>query len=230
MIDIHTHVLPFVDDGSDSFETSFLMLENAVNQGITQMILTPHFSEREYEPEKNQLIKEFEDFKVKVKERGLSIALFLGQEIFIRKGYKKLFENQQVLTMSNTPFVLIEFDTRLDFDISEAVYDLKRMGYQPIVAHFERYSYADISVAEEIKSVGGYIQVNAGSIVGKNKRTYFKKVKELIKEGLVDFVASDIHDFRDNQMKKAFEFVEKRFGEQTARKLFIENAKKIIEG
>ena len=230
MIDIHTHVLPFVDDGSDSFETSFLMLENSISQGITDVILTPHFCLGEYQTDKETLTSEFEKFKDKIAEKGLNVNVYLGQEIFIRKDYKSLFKEQKILTMNGTKFVLVEFDTRNDFDIAETVYDLKRLEYEPIIAHVERYPYVDLSVAEEIKSLGGYIQVNAESLVGKNKRAYFKRVKELIKNGLVDFVASDVHDFRDNFMQKAFEFTAKKFGLQTAEKLFNENAKIIIGG
>ena len=66
MIDIHTHVLPFVDDGSDSYETSFLMLENSISQGITDVILTPHFCLGEYQMDKETLTSEFEKFKSKI--------------------------------------------------------------------------------------------------------------------------------------------------------------------
>ena len=230
MVDIHAHALPFVDDGSDSFETSFIMIEGSISQGVTDIVLTPHYSLGEYETPATEIREEFEKFKAKVKERGLDINLYLGQEIFVRRDFKKIFESGNYLTMNGTKKVLIEFDTRNDFDIAEAVYDLKMMGLEPIVAHFERYTYADISVAEEIKSLGGYIQINAESLVGKTKHTYYKKVKALLKEGLVDFVASDMHDFRQNLIAKAYDFTARKFGAHTAEKLFNENAKQIIKG
>ncbi len=230
MVDIHAHALPFVDDGSSSFETSFIMLEGAISQGVTDIILTPHFSLGEYDTPATVLREEFEKFTAKVKEKGLAVNLYLGQEIFVRRDFKKIFESGNILTMNGTKKVLIEFDTSHDFDIAEAVYDLKIMGYEPIVAHFERYTYADISVAEEIKSLGGYIQVNAESLVGKTKHTYYKKVKPLIKEDLVDFIASDMHDFRQSLMSKAYDFTVRKFGAETAEKLFKENAKQIIGG
>ena len=110
------------------------------------------------------------------------------------------------------------------------VYELKRKGFISIVAHIERYVSADLEVALEVKNLGGYIQVNAESIVGETKRFYKKFIKKLFKNGLVDFVSSDIHYDRMNYMSQARRYVEKKFGKQTAEDVFINNAKMIIEG
>lgn len=230
MFDIHTHILPLVDDGSNSWETSFQMLKDAAGQGITDIILTPHLQEGQYECSREELVQKFNELNLKKESLNIDLNLYLGQEIYIRKDYAEFFEKNRILTINNTKCVLIEFDTQKDFDISETVYDLKRLGFIAIIAHFERYYYADVSVAQEVKQLGGYIQINADSLVGKGKRLYYKKVKQLLKENLVDFVASDVHDFRENHLKKAFEMVERKFGLITAQNLFYNNAKKIIKG
>ena len=230
MIDLHAHILPFVDDGSASMESSIEMLKKAKDDGVTDLILTPHFCVGEYDVSVEKIKEIFDELKSKAKENGIDINLYLGQEIFIRKGYKELFKNNKLLTLNDTKYILIEFDTHNDFDIAEAVYELKHMGYNPIVAHFERYTYADAIDAEEIKNLGGLIQVNAEVFVKKTKIKQYKRVKALLKAGLVDFVSSDVHDFRENSLKKAFEIVTKKFGEKTANDLFIENAKLIIKG
>lgn len=229
MIDIHAHVLPFVDDGSKSFAQSLEMLKQAVSQGVTDMVLTPHF-DKNYKTSKEQLTCTFKSLVSQVKDANININLYLGREIYVDCDVKKLIASDEVLTLNGTKFVLIEFDTNEDFDIAEAVYELTKTGYKPIVAHFERYDYADVSVAEEIKSLGGYIQVNSDSIIRKTKNKYLRKVKNLFKEGLVDFVATDVHEFRKNNIKKAEEYVTKKFGEKVARAVFFENARKIIEG
>lgn len=229
MIDIHTHVLPNVDDGSESYQNSLDMLKNACEQGITDLIITPHLRDN-YRLTGEQLKAEFNKFCAQVKEDGVDVNLYLGQEVFIEKEFKKLFTDKSVVTINNSSFVLIEFDYEQDFDIAEVVYDLILLNYKPIVAHFERYIYADISVAREIKSLGGYIQINADSLVGKSKKAYFKKVKKLFKEGLVDFVSSDVHAFRENNLKKAFDLVNKKFGAYTAKAVFKENALVMING
>ena len=229
MIDIHTHVLPNVDDGSESYSQSLEMVKVASEQGVTDLILTPHLR-GDYRLTKEDLTTLYEKFCAKVKEDGVDINLYLGQEIFIEKDFKKYFLENPILTINGSKFVLVEFDYNKDVDIAEVVYDLTLLNFIHIIAHFERYSYADISVAHEIKSLGGYIQINADSLVGKNKKAYFKKVKKLFKEGLVDFVASDVHYFRENNLKKAFDFVAKKFGADVADLVFNKNALQIING
>ena len=229
MIDIHAHVLPLIDDGSASLEQSLKILKTAVEQGVTDVIATPHLR-GEYNASPEKIKDELNAFYHKVKESGINVNLYPGQEIFIDGDYKKLFSSNSVLGLNQTKYVLLEFDYFEDFDIAEVVYELKTMGYVPVIAHFERYSYAGIEVAEEVKALGGLIQVNAESLVGKDKRSYLKKVKKLFNEGLVDFVASDVHDFRENMLLKAFNFVSKKFGKATAQAVFNENAKMIIGG
>jgi tyrosine-protein phosphatase YwqE len=78
--------------------------------------------------------------------------------------------------------------------------------------------------------MGAKIQVNASSIVGSNQKKYKKIIKKLFKFGLVDFVASDVHEFRENLMDEAYGFIKIKYGEEIANKLFIENAKKLLKG
>ena len=134
------------------------------------------------------------------------------------------------MTFADSKYVLIEFSVSEQEDVSEAVYEIARMGYSPIIAHVERYPYLTVSDIFEIKDLGGLIQVNADSIVGKYKRLFKKRIKELFKNDLVDFVASDVHFGRNNCMQKAREYVGKKYGEEIMNKVFIENAKKILKG
>ena len=229
MIDIHTHVLPFVDDGSIDNNLSLDMLKECVNQGVTDIILTPHYR-KIYKLPPNILKSEFEKFKIIVKNENLPINLYLGQEIFIERDYKQIFADKKVLTMNDSNFALIEFDYENDVDMPDIIYELKMLGYTPIVAHYERYLMSDYETALEIKSLGGLIQINAESIVGKTKRYYAGLIKKLFKNNLVDFVSSDVHFNRVNHLLNAKQFVQKKFGEETANKVFIENAKMIIKG
>ena len=229
MFDIHTHVLPFVDDGSKTLEDSLAMLFEAEKQGVTDMVITPHFR-KDYAVLPQEIKQAFAKLSAAAHDAGVGVKLYVGQEFFINNDFKKDIADGKMLTIGGGKAVLIEFDYDLDTDIAEVVYQLKSMGYIPIVAHFERYKYADISVAEEIKALGGYIQINADGFFGKSKKRYYKKIKELIKNGLVDFVASDVHTFRGNYMLKAYNFVVKKFGEKTAAAVFTENAKQLING
>ena len=221
MIDIHTHILPFVDDGSFDENISLSMLKECVNQGVTDVILTPHYR-RMFKKTPAELKEEFERFKCSIKAQ-LPINVYLGQEFYIDDNYKINIEKGQALTINGTKYLLIEFEYINDVEMVDIVYEVKRLGYLPIVAHYERYFDSDLSQAFEIKNVGGLIQVNADSIVGAGKKFYKKLIKQLFKNDLVDFVASDVHFDRENLLLKAKTFVEKKYGKERAQKLFIEN-------
>lgn len=226
MIDIHSHVLPEVDDGSADLETSLSMLKEATRQGITDVILTPHYRANCL-TDKDDLQKRFDEFKEAVKASGIEINLYIGQEIFAFERVDKALQEGKLFTMNGTKYVLIEFSMKRETDISELVYMLKSNGYIPIVAHIDRYFYANLEVAREIKEIGGLIQINAHGVCKASLRR--RRIFAMIKEGLIDFVASDIHDGRENRMAKAYQIIKKKFGEETADKLFEGNAKAIIE-
>ena len=229
MIDIHTHILPNIDDGSKSIESSLNMLKQSIDQGVTDIIMTPHYR-GEYKYDKQTAIDYFENFKAKVKEKGLAVNLYLGQEIFIEPDYKRQFKNGKFLTIASTKYVMIEFDYSAYVDAPEIVYEIIRFGYKPIIAHVERYDCMDLKDVVEIKELGGFIQINASSIVEMKMGKIHRKAKILLRCGLVDFVASDVHENRKNNLQKASKYVEKKFGKYIKDKLFLKNAKKIIEG
>ena len=90
MIDIHAHILPNVDDGSNGMEESLKMLKDAEQQGITDVILTPHYR-KEYDKTEQELLEEFNSFCAEKNKQGIDVNLFLGQEIYIEKDFKKKF-------------------------------------------------------------------------------------------------------------------------------------------
>lgn len=231
MIDIHAHILPSVDDGSDSINKSLDMLCKEAEIGVTDVICTPHYRVPHVKsPE--ELKTAFNEFKSIVEKEGIPVKLHLGQEISVSNiDVKEMLKNGELLTVDDSKWVLIEFDFSKKCEIVETVYELRNSGYIPIVAHLERYFYADDDIAYEIKNEGGYIQVNAGSLVGKkvNRRTK-KFAKELLKQGFADFIASDVHSGRFNLLKEAYEFVKAKYGLPAAEVTCKINPKKILKG
>ena len=227
MIDIHAHILHAVDDGSKDTEQSLLMLKEAERQGVTDIVLTPHYR-ADYLPESVEVKERFEELKTLAADNGIKVNLYLGQEIFVFGDLVKAIKNGTVFSVNGGKYVLTEFSAKHEMDIPETVYMLVKNGYIPIVAHIGRYFYADVETAREVKEIGGRIQVNASSICDSLK--YRRKVYTLIKAGLVDYVASDVHYHRKNRMQKAYKKIAKKFGQQTADELFNENAKAVLQG
>ena len=230
MIDIHSHLIHRVDDGSPDLETSLKMLSKMSEEGTDSVFCTPHYR-KPYIRSAESIRRKFSELKAAAEERGIPVKLYLGQEIYCKiEEYKELLKSGKVLTMNDGKFVLLEFDFNNHIDIAEVVYEVKAMGLIPIVAHIERYSYATIEEAYEIKKIGGFIQVNSDSVIGNGGHGVKKIVKQLFKEGFVDFVASDVHFGRENTLCKAYEYVKKKFGIDAAEVTFNENAKRILKG
>lgn len=230
MIDIHSHVIPEIDDGSPNLETSLNMLRSLVDDGVAEIICTPHYRKPYLLPTDDVRLS-FENFKAAVQDAGIDVKLHLGQEIYCKpKEYKAVLGGGAVLTMCGGKYVLLEFDFGEYTDIADIVYEVKLMGYIPIVAHVERYPYITEDAVYEIKKLGGLIQVNADSVIGAMGKRVKKFVKKLFAEGFVDFVATDIHSGRPNVIKKAFEFVRKKYGADAAEVVFNANAKRVIKG
>ena len=203
MIDIHTHILPNVDDGSDSLETSIYLLKQEIKEGINKVVLTPHQNKQSLD--KDGLVKTYLEFKEKVKD--LPLELFLGSEVYYYSGLKEDLKNDKVLTIMNTKYFLIEFSTRIEYNIKDILYDFSILGYKPIIAHIERYDYL---TKEDYLDISKYalIQVNSASFFNRN---YKKICMYLLKNNLIDFIASDCHDrFRDVSFLKTYKLIRKK--------------------
>lgn len=230
MIDIHSHIIPEVDDGSPNTETSVKLVKELYAQGVDGIICTPHYR-KPYLKTPAEIQKKFLELKSAVEKENIPVNLYLGQEIYCKANeYKETINSGAVLTMNGGKFILLEFDFHNYIDVADVVYEVKAMGYIPIVAHIERYSYMTDDDVYEIKKTGGLIQVNADSVIGGGGRGIKKTVKKLFKEGFVDFVASDVHSGREIVMSKAYDFVKRKYGEDAAAVTFDENAKRIIKG
>lgn len=226
MIDIHTHLLPNVDDGSYSLKASLNMLKAEYDDGVRRIIITPHFR-GEYRLCGDELKNRFEDFKKAAAAFYPDVDLRLGQEIFYNKGSLSAIESGELFTLAGGKYVLLEFPFVYKTDIAEAVYETVRRGFLPVVAHVERYCYATEALVREIKDLGGFIQVNANAVADRGPCAPF--VRKLLNERLVDFVASDLHQNRFCMLKKAYENAVKRYGREYSDEIFSTNAQKIIE-
>ena len=203
MIDIHTHILPQVDDGSDSIDTSLYLLNQEIKEGINKVILTPHQNKQNLD--KKGLIEKYNEFKEKVKD--LPIELYLGSEVYYYSGLKEDLKDGKILTLMDSKYFLVEFSTRIEYNIKDILYDFTVLGFKPIIAHIERYDYLSKEDYEEISKYA-LIQVNASSFFNKN---YKKICMYLLKNNLIDFIASDCHDrFRDVSFTKTIKLIKKK--------------------
>lgn len=196
MIDIHCHILPSVDDGSDSIETSLEMLKIASEDGVKTIFATPHFSYGEFEVPYKEVIKLTENLNNKSSEKGIDVKVIPGQEIFLDNNTLRLYKEEVIGCFLNTNYMLIELPMdHIPKHSLDTIYELKIRGVKPILAHPERYIYV-IENPEKLNDFieeGCLFQINSGSINGIFGKKVKKTAEYLVKNGVCHFVASDAH-------------------------------------
>lgn len=235
MVDIHCHILPGLDDGSDNMEESVRMARLAVEGGTTAVIVTPHsnipdsyrnYCDRVY-------VEKFKALKARIEEEKISLKIFPGHEIFAADNFVELIRSKKLLTLCNSDYPLVEFDFT---EHSESVYEKLAMltaeGLTPIVAHPERYAFVaeDESAPQKIIKLGCLLQINKGSLKGSfGRNAYFASVG-IIENEFAHFVASDAHSpyMRTPYLADAYEIISEIRSEDYADLLFNINPSDII--
>lgn len=212
MIDIHSHILPNVDDGSKSFEITFNMLEIAKKDGIDIIYATPHYITGFYENTFEKVSERVDELSSLLYEKRIDIKILPGQEIFIDNYTLKDFEREKIRPLSGTSYMLVELPMdNLPKNALEIVYEIGIKGITPIIAHPERYEYfiKDTDIINSFIDEGCLFQINSQSLLG----TFGKKIKinseYLIKNGIISFIGSDAHglDKRTPELKKGIEAI-----------------------
>ncbi|MCX8074600.1 MAG: hypothetical protein N2749_03335 [Clostridia bacterium] len=196
MIDIHTHILSGIDDGSKSLENSIKIMEEAKKNGYTKIVVTPHYIEGSYETDNEEKLKLLQIMQQRLKEKNLDIELLLGNEVFITENIFYLIKNNKVCTINNSRYLLIELP-RNDkiFNIDNYIFALKNCGIIPIIAHPERYRYVqeNPNILIEYIEKGALFQLNTESLIGSYGRASKKTAKILVENNMVQFLATDSH-------------------------------------
>ena len=232
-IDIHTHVLPGVDHGAKDWDTSLEMFMRSARYGVEAIIATPHHLPWE----QNATGKEIRELCKEAKERLLDkysilMDIYPGNEIYYSVDTVEMLEKGEALAGSR--YVLVEFDQEDSYQtLLKAVRDLCYNRYIPIVAHVERYyCMHNMERLLELKEMGALLQVNTSAFQGGLFDERSNMTKRWLKKGIVDFVASDMHDLveRPPMSRERLQWLEKRLYPQYQDKLLFDNAQQILHG
>ena len=207
MIDIHTHIIPCVDDGSPSLEESMKMIHHEIDIGVDTIVCTPHHIHGKYEKSVEEIKEQFNLLVKEVEKEKLPVTLLLGQEICYthREDIIAMLKEGKLLTLNNTNRVLLEFSfTREPEDLLDIIYNFGVNGYEVIIAHVERYDWITYDKVVDLRNEGALIQINSNSYLGMTTWKEKRFTKKLLKHNLVDFVASDTHSFRPSTLDKSF--------------------------
>ncbi len=233
MVDIHTHIIPNIDDGSKSIEETFEIFKEAVNAGFTDIILTPHYIKEYYEI--NTQIREYwvKSIQDALNQLNIPIKVYVGNEIYISEDMDKLIYENIVSPLNNSKYVLFELpmNTNITY-LDEIIFKIFNIDKIPIIAHPERYNYFqnNIELVEKLHKKGVLFQSNYGSVLGLYGEEPKKAIEKLLKKRLISFLASDVH--KKNTLYSSVEESKKRIkkiiGEEELKKLTITNPMKII--
>lgn len=234
MIDIHSHLIPNVDDGSKSIETTFAAFEEARNAGFTDIILTSHYKPEYYETKPVELTFWKDELQKILDSKQENLKLYSGMEIYISEALPDLIEKGKLLKLANSKYMLIELPMNSKVNYFDyIIYYFNTVGIKLILAHPERYRIVQekSEIVEEWVEKGCLMQCNFGSILGMYGSESKKIMKHLLKKDLVHFVASDCHNQGGIYLKvpKAVKKIEKLIGKEKTYEITTLNQQKILK-
>ena len=193
--DMHSHLIPGIDDGSQSMDEPISMLAKFESLGYSKVITTPHIMSDSYPNTPEIILAGLEKVRNEMHQLGMKIQLEAAAEYYFDETLIPLIKNKELLTFGDN-YVLIEFGFHTPPQyVDQVFFDLKTMGYRVVVAHFERYMYylGKIDQAIEWREKGINIQLNLNSLSGNYGPAIKKQAEALIDAQAIDFVGTDCH-------------------------------------
>ena len=235
MIDIHTHVIYGVDDGSRSAEMSMEMLRASAEAGVTEICCTTHCRPGHREFPRQAYDGRLGELRGFILREGLELTLHAGCEIMYTSGTAAALRGGLLPTLGGSGNVLVEFMPETPWGmIQHALREIGNAGFGVVAAHVERYACLrqEFSWLEEMKEMGALLQMNAEAVLRSHGFFGDRWARRALKTGLIDVVASDMHNVssRRQNMKEAREILKKDFGESRAAELTEENPRRILTG
>ncbi|GAB2782380.1 capsular polysaccharide biosynthesis protein [Rhabdobacter roseus] len=194
--DLHSHLIPGIDDGVQTLDESVAMIERYQELGYRRVITTPHVIWDCYKNTPEIILEGLEAVRAACQQVGLSVELGAAAEYFIDEHFVEMLQGgQKLLTLpGNRLLVELPYSTPL-LNTSETLFSILQHGYRPVLAHPERYTYfyADPSIYHKLANQGCELQVNALSLTGYYGEGIHKMADWLLREGLITFLGTDAH-------------------------------------
>lgn len=203
-IDIHSHLLPGIDDGAKTFEESLRLTQALQGFGVSQFITTPHIIQHVWENTHEQIIANKNNTVAELKKNNVNVPFQAAAEYLMDDQFVKLFQSDDLLTLKDN-YVLVEMSyINAPIQLYSIVFDLQVAGYVPVLAHPERYLFyhKNFREYEKLKKAGCLFQLNLLAVVGYYGGNIATIAEQLLQKGMYDFVGTDVH--HDNHIA-AFE-------------------------
>lgn len=204
-VDIHSHLIPGIDDGVKSIEEALTVLKHFISLGYKKVVTTPHINPEFYPNTPSIIAEGFNELKKAVDEHKLNIEIEFAAEYYLGDElWQNTQEKKELLTFGDN-YLLFECSFLNEpFYLKEFIFNVISQGYKPVLAHPERYAFVhhNFQLLEDLKNRGVLLQINALSLIGHYTH-YPKKIAErLIKNEMVDFIGSDCHNVHHIELLK----------------------------
>jgi len=236
MIDIHSHIIPGIDDGSRNMEMTLEMLRNAEKDGTKEIIATPHYLLESGEATINEIKVLVEKINSIVNKEGIKIKIYSGQEVYFTENIIENYTQGNIGTLNNSRYMLIEFPIqKLDKNIFDVLYELQIRDIVLIIAHPERYKpfIEKPSLINDFIDEGYLFQMNSGSLEGKFGEKSKKIANLFLANNIYNFAGSDAHNIKDRNtgLKKAMNLLKEnsRNNEEINHCIFEDSSKKLLK-
>ena len=218
-VDIHSHLIPNIDDGAKNIERSIELILSLKEMGYKKLITTPHVSDM-FLNSSTDVLEGYKTLKKELIARNIEIELEVAAEYYADENFEELLSKRDLLTFGKEKYLLFELSYFTPHqDLESLVHEIKLAGYTPVLAHPERYVYLhdNLDNYRDIKSMGVLFQINLLSIPSYYSDEVAKVVKGLINNGMVDFIGSDTHH------RQHIKFLKKSFLDSFYKKIFKKN-------
>ena len=233
IVDLHCHILPEIDDGSPDLESSLMLAKQAVNDGVTHILYTPHHLDNEYVNHKDDVIKATNEFQNELIAHQIPLRIFPGQEVDINGNLISKYDDLLGID-ANKRYMLLEFPHgNVPKYAEQMIFNLKKLGTTPVIVHPERNSeiQSNFKLLYNFIEKGALAQVTATSYIGGFGEKVAKISKQMVEHNLVQIVASDAHTLKGRKfvLHEALNQIADDFGENKAIQ-FEKNAEDLING
>ena len=224
MKDIHNHLLFNIDDGSTSIDKSIEILNLLKQRGVTDIVATPHYIiGTNYNSNNEEKLKILNELR-----KHTDINLYLGNEVYIDKDIIEYIKNDEISTINGSRYLLMELPLNEKLDISkEIIFNLRKIGIIPVIAHPERYSYMSINDLEYLIDQGCLFQGNITALSNKYGRNVKKNLELLIKKHMIHVLGTDTH-LHVADLEKCYKRLKKLVDNDMYNDLLCNNFDKII--
>lgn len=233
MIDLHSHILPYMDDGASSMEDALAIARMAVSDGIKVMACTPHIVPGLYDNDRVKIVAAVKVLRKKLKEEEIGLDIIVGADVHAAPDLVKKLHDKTVPTIHDSRYFLFEPPHHiLPPRLGELVERLIEAGFLPILTHPERLTWirTHYEVITRINAMGCLMQITAGSLTGTFGKTARHFAERMLDEGRVDILATDTHNTRGRPpiLSAARQFVEERLGAEEAQQMVFDRPARII--